>query len=76
LIRHVWTLNVNESLAIEANCNIGNIATNELGIDMTIKNMNQVHHPLMSEIVINDVQLFCASYNLNADRVLCKRSLR
>lgn len=71
LVRHAWTLNVNESLCVDVNCNLSNVATNELGLDVNIKNMNQVHHPLMTEIMLNDLTLFCAKYQLNNKRINC-----
>lgn len=72
LVRHAWTLNVNESLGVDANCNVSNTATNELGLDVIVKNLNQVHHPLMTEILLSDLTLFCRKYQLNKDKVNCE----
>lgn len=72
LVRHSWHLNINESLSIGVDCNIGNLATNELGLNVNIKNLNQVHHPLMTEILISDVALYCTKYKVNAKKVICK----
>lgn len=74
LVRHTWTLNVNESLCLDVNCNIGNAVTNELGIDVNIRNQNQVHHPLMTEISLSHLTLFCAKYELNKNKINCEYS--
>lgn len=72
LVRHVWQMNVHESLNVGADCNIGNAATNDLGIDLQIKNMNQVHHALMTNIMISNVNLFCDAYELNSEGIICE----
>lgn len=72
LVRHTWTLNVNESLCVDVNCNIGNAVTNEIGIDVNIRNQNQVHHPLMTEISLCHLTLFCAKYKLNTNKINCE----
>lgn len=72
LVRHMWQLNVNESLCMGASCSIGNMATGELGVDVNIKNLNQVHHPLMTEIMLNDISLFSPTYQINSKKVICK----
>lgn len=68
LVRHIWHLNVNESLSVGVNCNIGNMQTSQLGLDVSICNLNQVHHSLMTEIVPNHLTLYCPVYQLDADR--------
>lgn len=72
LVRHMWQLNVNESLCMGASCSIGNMATGELGVDINIKNLNQVHHPLMTEIMLNDISLFSPTYQINSKKVICR----
>lgn len=72
LVRHMWTLNVNESLCVDVNCNISNTLTNELGLDVNIKNQNQVVHALMTEISLSHLTLFCDKYKLNPNRINCK----
>lgn len=64
LVRHAWQLNVNESLALAVSANIGNMRTAELGCDVQVSNLNQVHHPLMTEIVPLSLHLFCGRYEL------------
>ena len=68
----MWAINVNESVSLEVNCNISDMRTNDLGIDVNIKNLNQVHHPLMTEIFINDMTLYCPAYALQKDKVTCE----
>lgn len=70
-MRHTWNFNVNDSLLVDANCNLSNPTKRELGIDVNVKNLNQVHHPLMTEIVINELYLYCSAYELQQNRVVC-----
>lgn len=65
LVRHEWKFNVHECLQTEVNCVVSNLMTSELGLDMEFKNLNQTHHPLMTELYINSIQLFCPQYKLN-----------
>ncbi|KAL1402335.1 hypothetical protein pipiens_006143 [Culex pipiens pipiens] len=70
LVRHTWNFNVNESLLLDANCNVSNPVTNELGIDVNVRNLNQVHHPLMTEITVNEIVLYCSTYALNPAKIV------
>lgn len=70
----MWHLNVNESLSIGLNCNIGNLQTHEIGVDLTISNLNQVHHPLMTEIYPNDLTLYCPAYKLSTKKPIFMQS--
>lgn len=72
LIRHVWSINVHESVSIDATCTLDNIRSPDIGLDVYVKNMNQVHHPLITEIFLGRVDLFCPAYKLNSDKVNCK----
>lgn len=63
---------MNESVSLDATCTLENIGSVERGIDVYIKNLNQVHHPLMTEIYLSDLKLFCSKYKLNSNRVNCK----
>lgn len=65
LVRHVWHLNVNESLSISVNCSVSNLQTSDIGVDVTVNNLNQVHHPLMTEIFPREVCLYCPRYKLD-----------
>jgi hypothetical protein len=70
LVRHTWNVNVNESLMLEANCNVTSGLTNELGIDINLKNTNQMHHPLTTEITVNDVILYCSTNQLHQNKIV------
>lgn len=71
MVRHMWNLNVNESLSLEAISSIGNYQTQELGLDINIKNLNQVHHPLMTEIYLSDLVLYCPIYDIREKGIIC-----
>ncbi|XP_055378418.1 trafficking protein particle complex subunit 8 [Condylostylus longicornis] len=70
LVRHEWDINVFECLQAEVTTVVGNLMTNELGLDVHLKNMNQEHHPLMTEVYINSIEMYCPKYKLNTDRIL------
>lgn len=72
LVRHTWNLNVNESLCVDATCTLNNATSEELGIDVSVKNQNQVHHALVTEIFLTDIKLFCSSYQLTPDSIKCR----
>lgn len=59
-------------MSVEANCNIANEETNELGLDLSLRNVNQIHHLLMAETLIGNVHLFCSKYTLDSSRIHCK----
>lgn len=73
-MRHVWHLNVNESLSIGFNCNIGNLQQHDIGLDLTINNLNQVHHPLMTEIFPNELTLYCSAYKFSQKKPIFMQS--
>uniref|UniRef100_A0A182JH40 Uncharacterized protein n=1 Tax=Anopheles atroparvus TaxID=41427 RepID=A0A182JH40_ANOAO len=70
LVRHTWHFNVNDSLLVDANCNVSHPVKRELGIDVNVKNLNQVHHPLMTEVAVNELCLYCSSYELSQKKVV------
>lgn len=72
LVRHTWNLNVNESLNVDATCTLNNPPSDDLGVDVYIKNQNQVHHALVTEIFLSDLKLFCPTFKFRADSVKCK----
>lgn len=67
LVRHSWNLMVIESLAIESNCNLTNVATHEIGLDVAVRNLNQVHHPVSTEVAVKELVLFCPKYRLQSE---------
>ncbi|XP_055701320.1 trafficking protein particle complex subunit 8 isoform X2 [Phlebotomus papatasi] len=74
VIRHVWNFNVNESLLMEANCNVTSGKVKELGIDISLKNLNQVHHPVMTEITPHDIHLYSPESQLNPKKIVWAES--
>uniref|UniRef100_A0A6B2EI91 Protein with involvement in meiosis gsg1 n=1 Tax=Phlebotomus kandelakii TaxID=1109342 RepID=A0A6B2EI91_9DIPT len=70
VIRHVWCFNVNESLWMEVNCNVTNGRDKELGVDISLKNLNQLHHPVMTEISLHDIHLYSPENRLNAKKIV------
>ncbi|CRL02155.1 CLUMA_CG015335, isoform A [Clunio marinus] len=69
LIRHEITMNVNDCLSIEGNCNIANEKTGEVGLDITLKNINQTHHLFSIDISIGDLYLFSRKFSLNQKKI-------
>lgn len=67
LVRHSWNLVVIESLAIESNCNLTNVLTEEIGLDVAVRNLNQIHHPVSTEVALDELVLFCPKYRLQSD---------
>ncbi|XP_055690988.1 trafficking protein particle complex subunit 8 [Lutzomyia longipalpis] len=74
VLRHVWNFNVNESLLLEANCNVTYGRERQLGVDMSIKNLNQVHHPVMTEVYLHDLHLYSPENRLNAKKIVWAES--
>lgn len=72
LVRHNWKFNIHESLHAEVSCVVCNDVTGELGLNIEIRNENKLHHPLMSELYINSLALYCDQFKLNKDKFYCK----
>lgn len=72
LVRHEWSFTVHECLQTEMNCVISNSSTMDLGLDLKLKNLNQIHHPYMTEIYVNSIELFSSNYKINSDKIICK----
>lgn len=73
LIRHSWKFNVIDSIGIEGNCNISNTKTNNIGIDLNIKNINQNQNNIKTEIILNNSTIYCPEYCVNQKKnVICK----
>ena len=72
LIRHEITMNVNDCLGVEGNCNIANEDTGDVGLDITMKNLNQTHHLFSIDVSIGDLYVFCSKFQLNRDKIYCK----
>ena len=76
LVRHEWDFNVNECLQAEVNCVISNLVTNDFGLDVDIKNINQEHHLLMTELYINSLDLYCSRFKLSAEKLICNINMK
>lgn len=72
LVRHTWNLNVNESLSLDATCTLNSALSHDLGIDLYVKNQNQVHHALVTEIFLSDLTLFCPTYKFISNSIKCE----
>lgn len=70
LIRHSWNLMVIESVVLETNCNVTNAAIHEVGVDVAVRNLNQVHHPISTEVAIDELVLFCPKYQLRSEDIV------
>lgn len=70
LVRHEWDFNVHDSLQVAANCIISNVVTNELAVEIDLKNLNQVHHPFMTEIALSSIHLYCPKYKLAPQKLI------
>lgn len=71
LVRHTWNLNVNESLSFDATCTLNSATSHDLGIDLYVKNQNQVHHALVTEIFLSDLKLFCPKNKFAPNSIKC-----
>lgn len=72
LVRHSWKFNIHESLHTEVSCVVSNAVTGELGLNVEMRNENKPHHPLMTELYINNLALYCDQFKLNKDKFYCK----
>lgn len=72
LVRHNWKFNIHECLHSEVTCVLSNSVTGELGLNVDVRNENKLHHPLMSELYINSLALYCDQFQLNKDKFYCK----
>lgn len=65
-------MNINDCLGVEGNCNIADEKTGEVGLDITLKNLNQTHHLFSIDVSIGDFYLFCQKFSLNSDKIYCE----
>lgn len=59
-----------ESLALESNCNLTNAMRGEIAVDVAVRNLNQIHHPVSTEVMVNELVLFCPKYRLQVDEMV------
>lgn len=74
LIRHEILMNVNDCLSLEGICNVANEETEEYGCDVTVKNLNQVHHLYKVEATIGDLFVYCDQFALNNGKIYCEKT--
>lgn len=72
LVRHNWKFNIHECLHTQVSCVLSNAVNCELGLNVEVRNENKLHHPLMSELYINSLALYCDKFQLNKDKFYCK----
>lgn len=72
LVRHNWQFNIHKCLHSEVTCVLSNSVTGELGLNVDVRNDNKLHHPLMSELYINSLALYCDQFKLNKDKLYRK----
>lgn len=72
LVRHNWRFKIHECLQSEVTCVLSNSATGELGMNIEVRNENKMHHPLMSELYINSLAMYCEKFQLNKDKLYGK----
>jgi len=69
LVRHIWQLQVESCLQVDATCVVSNAVTNELGLDMNVKNQ---HASEGTEVYVNSISLYSKEFNLNPDKLYSK----
>lgn len=65
-------MNVNDCLSVEGNCNIANEQTGDVGLDISLKNVNQTHHLFSIDLSVGDLFVFCEKFALNREKIYCK----
>lgn len=65
-------MNVNDCLSLEGTCNVANEETEEYGVDVTVKNLNQTHHLYKVDANIGDLFLYCEKFALNNEKIYCE----
>ncbi|XP_017034499.1 trafficking protein particle complex subunit 8 [Drosophila kikkawai] len=72
LVRHIWQLQVESCLQAQATCVVSNAVTNELGLDVTVRNQ---HSTEQAEVYINTISLYSKEFNLSPDRLFVLNSV-
>ncbi|XP_023179165.2 trafficking protein particle complex subunit 8 [Drosophila hydei] len=61
LVRHIWQVQVQSCLQAEATCVISNAVNRELGLDVSLKNVNATQS---TEVYINSLSLYSRDFSL------------
>ncbi|EDV40855.1 uncharacterized protein Dana_GF10721 [Drosophila ananassae] len=72
LVRHIWELQVESCLQADSTCVVSNGATNELGLDVNVRNQHAVEG---TEVYINTLSLYSKEFNLNPDKLFVMNSV-
>ncbi|XP_017072422.1 trafficking protein particle complex subunit 8 [Drosophila eugracilis] len=66
LVRHIWQLQVESCLQADSTCVVSNAVTNELGLDVNVRNQHAVED---TEVYVNSISLYSKEFNLNPDKL-------
>lgn len=69
LVRHIWQVQVQSCLQAEATCVVSNAVNRELGLDVSLKNVNAAQS---TEVYINSLSLYSRDYSLKPHNLYSK----
>ncbi|XP_017042382.1 trafficking protein particle complex subunit 8 [Drosophila ficusphila] len=72
LVRHIWQLEVESCLQAESTCVVSNAVTNELGLDVNVRNQHAVDG---TEVYINSISLYSKEFDLNPHKLHIMNSM-
>ncbi|XP_002095589.2 trafficking protein particle complex subunit 8 [Drosophila yakuba] len=72
LVRHIWQLQVESCLQADSTCVVSNAVTNELGLDVNVRNQHSVDG---TEVYINSISLYSKEFKLNPDKLFIMNSM-
>ncbi|XP_037938584.1 trafficking protein particle complex subunit 8 [Teleopsis dalmanni] len=75
IVRHTWKFNVHECLRTDIACVVANNVSGELGLNVNVKNENEMHHPVMAEVYIDSLALYCENFMLNPEKFYVTNNL-
>ncbi|XP_017127642.1 trafficking protein particle complex subunit 8 [Drosophila elegans] len=72
LVRHIWQLQVESCLQADSTCVVSNAVTNELGLDVNVRNQHAMDG---TEVYINSISLYSKEFDLNPDKLYIMNSM-
>ncbi|KAH8367739.1 hypothetical protein KR084_002176 [Drosophila pseudotakahashii] len=72
LVRHIWQLQVESCIQADSTCVISNVVTNELGLDVNVRNQ---HTGDGTEVYVNSIALYSKEFNLNLEKLYLLNSM-
>ncbi|EDV97571.1 trafficking protein particle complex subunit 8 [Drosophila grimshawi] len=66
LVRHIWHVQVQSCLQAEATCVVSNAVSRELGLDVSLRNVNAAQ---LTEVYINSMSLYSKEYSLKRNNL-------